>query len=132
MEINFDKKCIKKALSYLNELKDYTSFTILLDLKRIDKEINNPFSDITNKGYLDAEFRYKYYYINDFEKLLKNYSFLFHDKNRISKYTLKYWDNRLKIDYYAIIGYALLHFSLINSIEDYIANEKGNEVFIRG
>lgn len=132
MEINFDKKCIKKALSYLNELKDYTSFTILLDLKRIDREINNIFSNIDNKGYLDAELRNKYYYINDFEKLLKNYSFLFHDKNRISKYTIKYWDNRLKIDYYAVIGYTLLHFNLINNIEEFIACDKGNEVFIRG
>lgn len=130
MEINFDKKCVKKALEFLQNATDFQSFSMLLDLKTIDKELNNPFSTVNNKGLLDAELRNKYFYIDDFEKLLKKYAFLFQEKTKNNKYQNGYWNNRLKIDYYAIIGYVLKTFDLINRIEDYFGIEKGQEVFI--
>ncbi len=131
MEISFNKGCIKKALEHLENLTDYKSFTILIDLQNIDKELNNPFADIKKLGLLDAKLRNKYFYIIDFEKYLKNYAFLFNSKEKIKKFSFDYYLNHLKIDYYAIIGYVLLKYSLINNIEEYICNENINKVIIK-
>lgn len=127
MPLTFDKKCIKKAITYLESLNDHASYVVIYDLKRIDREISNPFSNIPKKGNMDAELRSKYSYISDFENLLKEYSFLIKDKTKFNHLAKEYWDDRLKIDYYAIIGYVLKTNSLINSMEDYIVNQKEKE-----